>query len=515
MAWSSKFEKEYREKKEQLNKAGGEKRIEKEHQKGKYTARERLERLFDNGEFEEIEMMLESRIVMDGVYKKHYIGDGVIAAYGKVNGIDIYAISQDCTISGGAGGEAHVNKICDTLELAIKTRRPIVYLCDSGGARIEEGILSLSSYSRLFRLNTQASGFIPQIAAIMGNCAGGSSYSPAMCDFLFMVKNTSQCFITGPKVIKALTGEVISMNELGGVDVHSKCSGQAHFVCEDDEQCINKIKLLLDYICCLKKSYISNDVIRYTVLGKNIEDIVPENKKRAYDVKEVITRLVDDREFMEVLPEFAPNVVIGFSRLNGKTIGIVANQANYLGGALNCDASDKCARFVRTCDCYDIPILVLVDVPGFFPGQAEEKRGILRHGCKVLYAFAEASVPKVSLIMRKAYGGAYCAMNSKDLGADYVFAWPIAEIAVMGAGGAVDVIFSKKIAEADDPEKCREEEIQNYEKKYLNPYYVASKGKIDEIIMPEETRERIIRAFNTLEGKQNNCQFKKHGNIAL
>ena len=515
MAWSTRIEKNYIEKMSEVKKAGGIEKLDREHERGKLTARERLARLFDNGSYQEVNMMLESRIDIADIKKKHYAGDGVIAAYGMVNGTDMYAISQDCTISGGAGGEGHINKICDTLELAIRTRKPMVYLCDSGGARIEEGIFSLAAYSRLFRLNTQASGYIPQIAAIMGNCAGGSSYSPAMCDFLFMVKSTSQCFITGPKVIKSLTGEEISMNELGGTEIHSQYSGQAHFVCDDDDSCISEIRRLLEYICQKNKKYIQNNKIRYSLLGKNIEDIVPENKRMAYDVKEVITRLLDEREFMEVLPEFAPNVVVGFGRLEGKAIAIVANQANCLGGALNCDASDKAARFVRTCDCYDIPILVLVDVPGFFPGQMEEKKGILRHGCKLLYAFAETSVPTVTLIMRKGYGGAYCAMNSKDLGADYVFAWPIAEVAVMGADGAVDVIYQKRITASEDPEQCREKEIQKYEKEYLNPYFVASKGKIDEIIMPVETRSKLITAFKSLEGKTVMKLEKKHGNIAL
>lgn len=515
MPWNITYEKTNENLKEEAFLAGGQSRLDKEHAKGKLTARERLGELFDDGKYDEISMLLKSRVYVEDLEKKHYLGDGVIAAFGKINGVEVYAVSQDCTVSGGAGGEAHINKICETLELAIKTRRPIIYLCDSGGARIEEGIISLAAYSRLFRLNTKASGLILQIAAIMGNCAGGSSYSPAMCDFLFMVENTSQCFITGPKVIKALTGEEISMNDLGGTDIHSKYSGQAHFVEKDDRQCLNHIRQLLDYIKSPYKKYNSDKKIRYSVLGKNIEDIVPENKRQPYDVVQVINRIVDDREFMEVLPDFAKSMVVGFARLNGHTVGIVANQANYLGGSIDCDAADKCSRFVRTCDCFNIPLLVLVDVPGFFPGEKEEKKGILRHGCKMLYSFAESSVPKISLIMRKAYGGAYCAMNSKDLGADIVYAWPICEIAVMGADGAVDVIFNKKIAASNDPDKCRQEEIEKYENKYLNPYFAASYGMVDEVIMPAETRDKLIHAFAALEGKTNVILEKKHGNIAL
>lgn len=515
MSWNPTYETINTNLKNEVYVAGGQERIDREHIKGKLTARERLKELFDDGIFDEINMLLKSRVDVEELKKKHYLGDGVIAAYGKICGIETYAISQDCTISGGSGGEAHINKICETLELAIKTRKPIVYLCDSGGARIEEGIVSLAAYSRLFRLNAEASGLIPQIAAIMGNCAGGSSYSPAMCDFLFMVENTSQCFITGPKVIKALTGEEITMNELGGTDVHSKYSGQAHFVVKDDKQCLAEIRKLLEYLVIPKQEYSLGDKSTYYKLGKQIEDIVPEVKRQPYDVKQVINRIVDDRELMEILPDFAPNMVIGFARLNGNTIGIVANQANCLGGSIDCDAADKCSRFVRTCDCFSIPLMVFVDVPGFFPGKKEEKKGILRHGCKLLYSFAEASVPKISLIMRKAYGGAYCAMNSKELGADMVFAWPICEIAVMGADGAVDVMFSKKIASADDPNECRQNEIKKYEEKYLNPYFAASYGMVDEVIMPEETRDKLVNAFAVLEGKTTNKYEKKHGNIAL
>lgn len=515
MAWDKEIKKTYSDKKTQVYISGGAERLEREHKKGKLTARERLDLLFDNKTYSEINMLVKSRIHSEELQKKQYLGDGVIAGYGKVNGTTVYAVAQDCTISGGAGGEAHVQKICQTLELALKTKSPFICLCDSGGARIEEGIISLSAYSRLFYLNTQASGYIPQIAAIMGNCAGGSSYSPAMCDYVFMVKDTSQFFITGPRVIKELTGEIITMEELGGTEIHSQYSGVANFVCKNDVECIEEIKRLLSYICIKEKSDNHQKHINYQGAAQKIEDIVTENVRRAYDVRQVISCLADEEIFYEISADFAKSMVIGFCRFNGKTIGVVANQPCVLGGAIDCDSSDKCARFVRFCDSFDIPLLVMVDVPGFYPGVAEEKKGILRHGSKMLYAFSEATVPRVSLIMRKAYGGAYCAMNSKALGADIVYAWPICEIAVMGAEGAVDVMFYKQIKQAENPEEFRQEKIDKYKEKYLNPYFAASLGMVDEVILPEETREKIICAFDALKDKKVNGYNKKHGNIPL
>lgn len=505
--------KQFTELQKEAKLAGGNERIEKEHKKGKCTARERVELLFDNHDFHEIGMLAKSRIEFSETSKKHYLGDGVITAYGMIHGITVYVAAQDATISGGAGGEQHINKVCHVLELAIKTKSPFVWLCDSGGARIEEGILSLAAYSRLFYLNTQASGRIPQIAAIMGNCAGGSSYSPALCDFTFMVGKTSQFFLTGPKVIKALTGEEVTMNELGGSDIHEKESGQIHLVCQSDEECLMNIRRLISYIKVKQGEESDNSGNNSDT--KKIEDIIPENPRYSYDVKEVIRCIVDRNSLFEMAPEFAANIITGFARLKGKTIGIVANQPCIYGGALNCDAADKASRFVRFCDCFDIPLLVLVDVPGFYPGLQEEKRGILRHGSKLLYAFAEAEVPRITVIMRKAYGGAYCAMNSKDLGADFVFAWPICEIAVMGADGAVDVIFHREISRADNPDEARKNWIEQYEKKYLNPYYAASYSIVDEIILPDDTREKLIAAFKALENKQVKQSEKKHGNIPL
>lgn len=515
MTWSNNVKEKYSEIKEQALLSGGVERLEREHKKGKLTARERMELLFDNKEFTEINMLMKSRVESEEIKKKHYIGDGVISGYGKVNGKTVYAVAQDCTISGGAGGEAHVQKMCEALELALKTKSPFVCLCDSGGARIEEGIISLSAYSRLFYLNTQASGYIPQIAAIMGNCAGGSSYSPAMCDYIFMVKETSQFFITGPRVVKALTGQDVTMDELGGADVHSQNSGVAHFVCNNDTECIMEIRKLLGYIKEKEIAVLEKKKNNYGALGKEIEDIVTENTRRSYDVRQVISLLVDADSFFEVSKDFAKNMVVGFSRFEGKTVGIVANQPCVLGGSIDCDAADKCARFVRFCDSFDIPLLVMVDVPGFYPGVTEEKKGILRHGSKMLYAFSEATVPKVSLIMRKAYGGAYCAMNSKAMGSDMVFAWPICEIAVMGADGAIDVMFNKQIKNAENPEEYRQEQIIKYEEKYLNPYFAASYGMVDEVILPEETRMKLIKAFDSLKNKEISVYKKKHGNIPL
>ena len=513
MAWKQTVKEKYDGMKDELFLAGGQKKIDLQHTRGKLTARERMEAFFDNGVFNEIEMYTKSQVELEDVKKKHYLGDGVVCGYGLVNGKTVYAVSEDATISGGASGATQVEKMCRTLEQATVAKKPFVMLCESGGARIEEGIRSLSAHSRLFKDNTRASGYIPQIAAIMGNCAGGSSYSPAMCDFIFMVDKTGRFFITGPKVIKAIVGMDVTMEELGGASVHSKYSGQVHFVYQDDLACIEGIKELLEYITVPKIPFFPT--VDYRALGKEIEEVVPEDKRYPYDVREVISRIVDDQIMMEVLSEYAKNLVTCFARMNGRSIGIVANQANNNGGALDCDAADKCARFVRFCDCFNIPLLTMVDVPGYLPGIDQERKGILRHGSKILYAFAEATVPQVSLILRKAYGGAYCAMDSKALGSDIAFAWPICEFAVMGAGGAVDVIYHKQLEESEDPLKLRAELIKKYEDKYLDPYYAAMCGMIDEVILPEETRDKIIAAFDSLEDKKVEIIHKKHGNISL
>ncbi len=515
MAWNQKVKNKYDSMKEELFLAGGQKKIDTQHNRGKLTARERMHVLFDDGKFNEIEMYSKTQLNLEDVDKRHHLGDGVVCGYGYVNGKIVYAVSEDATISGGASGTIQVEKMCRTLEQAINAQKPFVMLCESGGARIEEGIMSLSAHSKLFRYNAKASGYIPQIAAIMGNCAGGSAYSPAMCDYIFMVKNSGQFFITGPKVIKSMFGVDVTMEELGGASVHSQYAGQAHFVYPDDRSCIAAIKELLEYITVPKIAYANKGKVNYKDLGKKLETIVPENKRIPYDVCEVIKHIVDDMQYMEVLPEFAKSLVTAYARINGRTIGIVANQANCNGGALDCDSADKCARFVRFCDCFDIPILTLVDVPGYMPGVEQEKKGILRHGSKILYAYAEATVPQVSLILRKAYGGAYCAMDSKALGCDVAFAWPICEFAVMGAGGAVDVIYHKQLETAENPQKLREELVQKYEDKYLDPYFAATCGMIDEVILPEETREKIIDAFDSLNDKRLYNLPKKHGNISL
>ena len=515
MAWDQTVKSKYDSMKEEVFLAGGQKKIDIQHGRGKLTARERMRELFDNGEFNEIEMYSKTHIEIENVKKKHFLGDGVICGYGYVNGKIVYAVSEDATISGGASGAVQVEKMCRTLEQATEAQKPFVMLCESGGARIEEGIMSLSAHSRLFRDNARASGYIPQIAAIMGNCAGESAYSPAMCDFIFMVNNSGQFFITGPKVIKAMIGTEVTMEELGGASVHSQKSGQAHFIYNDDKSCIEGIRELLEYVTVPVFTFINKDKLNYKKLGKALENIVPENKRYAYDVREVIGHLVDEQKYMEIFSEFAKSIVIAFARMEGRTIGIIANQANYNGGALDCDSADKCARFVRFCDCFDIPLLTLVDVPGYMPGVEQESKGILRHGSKILFAYAEATVPQVSLILRKAYGGAYCAMDSKALGCDVAFAWPICEFAVMGAGGAVDVIYHKQLAESEEPDKLRERLIKEYEDKYLDPYFAATCGMIDEVILPEETRDKIITAFNSLIDKKKYNFPKKHGNITL
>ena len=399
--------------------------------------------------------------------------------------------------------------------MALQMKAPVININDSGGARIEEGICSLSGYSRLFFLNTIASGVIPQITLILGPCAGGASYSPALCDFIFMVENESQMYLTGPKVVEASIGEKVSMEELGGVNVHMTQSGVAHFLYPDEETCFEGVKELLTYLpqnnrespCSLKTAYSGRSI--------SLEELVPENSRKVFDVISVIENLADDNSFFEVQREFAQNIVVGFGRFDGQAVGIVANQLTTLGGAIDCNAADKAARFVRMCDCFNLPIITLVDIPAFHPGSKQEKAGIIRHGAKLLYAFAEATVPKICLIMRKAFGGAFCAMNSKELGADMVFAWPIAEIAVMGAEGAVNILYRKEIAKADEPEKLREEYIESYKNKFLNPYFAAEHGFVDEVIRPEETRERILAALDMLKNKNVVRPYKKHGNIPL
>ena len=494
---------------------GGAARVEKQHASGKMTARERLEYLFDRGTFVEINSLAESRITDFGMDKKKVPGDGVITGYGRVAGKLVYASSQDFTVGGGSLGEAQAQKICRVMDMAYDMRAPFLSINDSGGARIEEGIDSLSGYGGIFYRHSRMSGVVPQIAAIMGPCAGGACYAPALCDFIFMTEQTSQMYITGPQVIKAVTGETVTNAELGGAAVHTAKSGVAHFSYPDDKACLNGIRILLGY---LPSSY-EEEPTRYDekaiAKATGFQSVVPDNKKTAYDVRRVIEELADRGTFLEVQAEFAKNIVIGFVRIGHKTVGVVANQPNAMAGSLDFNASDKAARFIRFCDCFNIPIVTLVDVPAFLPGKQQEYSGIIRHGAKMLYAYSEATVPKVSLIMRKAYGGAYIAMNSKGLGADVVLAWPIAEIAVMGADGAANIIGRKRIEAAEDKAAERQKIISEYEEKFMNPYVAAARGYVDEVILPEETKDRIVSALVMLQSKKQSVPAKKHGNLPL
>lgn len=501
--------------KEAAQNGGGEARIQRQHGKGKLTARERLELLFDSETFHELSEMVESRTSDFGMDKKRVMGDGVVGGWGLVNGRLVFATSQDFTVCGGSGGEEYALKIARVLEKAIECRAPFINLSDSGGARIEEGICSLSGYSRLFYLNAIASGLIPQIAVILGPCAGGASYSPALCDFVFMVEKTSQMYLTGPSVIRAVTGEIISAEELGGSVVHMNLSGNAHFSYPDEKTCLEGVRKLLSYLPQNCNEMPPEKEAEGTDHSELIQEIVPQNSKKPFDVHGVIEAVLDEGSFFETHSLFAQNAVVGFGCLTGKTVGIVANQPSVKAGALDCDAADKMARFIRFCDCFKIPLISMVDVPAFLPGGAEEKKGIIRHGAKLLYAFSEATVPKVCLIMRKAYGGAYCAMNSKSLSADVVFAWPIAEIAVMGENGAVDIIFSKQIAESDDPTAEREKLVNDYKARFMNPYFAAQRGFVDEVIYPADTRKKLCAALEMLSDKQEMRPTKKHGNIPL
>lgn len=498
--------------KELATAGGGPEKTQRQRSAGKLTARERLEILFDPGSFVEVGGLIESRIFEHSMDGKRIPGDGVVTGYGKVNGRLAFASSEDFTVIGGTLGEAHARKICAIQDMALEMRAPIIMINDSGGARIEEGVCSLSGYSGMFLRNTKASGVIPQIAVIMGPCAGGACYSPAICDFVFMVQKTSYMFITGPQVVRSVTGETISLEELGGAQVHAEKSGAAHFTYPDDRSCLEAVRELLRYLPQNAEEKPPERAGVPVDRSVEIEDIVPQNSKRPYDVRNVISTMADENSFLEVQPQWAQNAVIGLGRLDGKTVGFVANQPAFMGGSLDYHCSDKMARFIRTCDCFNIPLVVLVDVPAFLPGSQQEHNGIIRHGAKLLYAFSEAAVPKISLIMRKAYGGAYIAMNSKSMGADIVFAWPIAEIAVMGAEGAVEILHRKRL-QADPA--SRERLVKQYAEQYMNPYLAAARGYVDEVIEAKDTRSRIASALEALAGKQKEQIPKKHGNIPL
>ena len=496
--------------------AGGQKRIDKHHENGKLTARERVSYFLDEGSFEEIGGLVTHRTTDFGMGDKKYFGDGVITGYGTVNGRLIYIFAQDFTIFGGSLSETHAEKICRIMDLAVKVGAPLVGLNDSGGARIQEGVRSLGGYADIFYRNVQASGVIPQISAIMGPCAGGAVYSPAMTDFTIMVENTSYMFVTGPNVVKTVTNEEVTSEELGGASTHATKSGVTHLTAENDVQCLENIKVLLSYLPQNNQGITQRLPFELgTEIRDELKTIVPDNINKPYDMRSVIEGIADTNSFFEIQKEYADNIVVGFARLAGRSIGIVANQPMSLAGCLDVNSSKKAARFTRFCDCFNIPLLVLVDVPGFLPGTDQEWNAIITNGAKLLYALSEATVPRISVITRKAYGGAYDVMNSKHIGADMNFAWPTAEIAVMGAKGASEIIFKKEIAEADDHEAKLAEKEAEYAEKFANPYRAAERGFIDEVILPEETRRKLIKAFAMLEGKKIERPKRKHGNIPL
>lgn len=494
---------------EKIKLGGGEKRIAKQHEKGKCTARERIEKLFDEGTFVELDQFVTHRCVNFGMDKKELPGEGVVTGYGTVDGRLVYAFAQDFTVEGGSLGEMHAAKICKVLDLSLKMGAPIIGINDSGGARIQEAVDALAGYGKIFYKNTLASGVVPQISVIMGPCAGGAVYSPALTDFIYMVKNTSQMFITGPAVIKSVTAEEVTAEELGGAMTHNATSGVAHFAAENEDDCIEQIRYLLSFLP-------SNNLEEVPVvetgddpnrMEEALNEIVPDNSNMPYDMKEVIALTVDNGEFYEVQPHYACNIITCFARFDGKAVGIIANQPNVMAGCLDINASDKSSRFIRFCDAFNIPIVNFVDVPGFLPGCDQEYGGIIRHGAKMLYAYSEATVPKITVITRKAYGGSYLAMCSQDLGADQVMAWPTSEIAVMGPAGAANIIFRK------DPDVA--EKTAKYIEEFATPYKAAERGFVDSVIEPKETRPRIITALNMLASKREARPAKKHGNIPL
>src|SRR5210317_501105 len=495
---------------------GGQARIDKQHNRGKLTARERIDLLLDEGSFEEWDTFVEHRCTDFGMADKTVPGDGVVTGCGTINGRVVFVFSQDFTVFGGSLSEAHAEKICKVMDHAMKVGAPVIGLNDSGGARIQEGVSSLGGYAEVFWRNSMASGVIPQISAIMGPCAGGAVYSPALTDFIYMVQDSSYMFVTGPNVVKTVTHEEVSSEELGGASTHTQKSGVTQFTYPNEIALIEGLKKVLSYIPqnCDEEPpslpYTSGDEIRM-----GLQHIIPDSANQPYDIKEVINEIIDADSFFEVHKDFAENIVVGFARLAGKSIGVVANQPAYLAGVLDIQASTKGARFVRFCDAFNIPLMVLEDVPGFLPGTDQEWNGIITNGAKLLYAFSEATVPRITVITRKAYGGAYCVMNSKQIGADMNFAWPTAEIAVMGAKGAAEIIFRKEIASAEKPEEKLAEKEAEYAEAFANPYRAASRGYVDEVILPEQTRERLIRAFAMLENKAVQLPKKKHGNLPL
>lgn len=508
---------ELHEKKTSAKQGGGAQRIQAQHQKGKMTARERLELLLDKGSFRELDVFVTHNSSDFGLGDKKFLGDGVVTGYGTIDGRLVYVYSQDFTVFGGSVSRTHAQKICKIMDMAMQNGAPIIGLNDSGGARIQEGVLSLAGYAEIFFRNVMASGVVPQISVIMGPCAGGAVYSPAITDFVIMVKGSSHMFVTGPDVVKTVTHEEVTFEELGGAYVHASKSGVSHFTAENENDALFLVQQLISY---LPSNNMADPPINVTAddplrQDEELNDIVPDNPNKPYDMKQIVKRVVDDGQFFEVHEAWAQNVMVGFARLGGRPVGIVAQQPAVLAGVLDVDASQKAARFVRFCDAFNVPLIVFEDVPGFMPGLHQEHGGIIRHGAKLLYAFSEATVPKLTVIVRKAYGGAYCVMNPRHIGADLVLAWPSAEIAVMGPEGAVNVIFRREIAEADDPVARKAELVEEYRTRFANPYVAAANGFIDNVIEPKETRSRLINALEMLQNKRDQLPPKKHGNIPL
>ena len=506
-----------RELREQARLGGGERRIAAQHEKGKLTARERLDLLLDPGSFVEIDQFVSHRATGFGLDNEHYYGDGVVTGYGRIDGRLVYVFSQDFTVFGGSLSETHGEKICKVMDLALKNGAPVIGLNDSGGARIQEGVVSLGAYAEIFLRNVMASGVIPQISAVMGPCAGGAVYSPAMTDFTFMVQGTSFMFVTGPDVVKTVTHEVVDFEGLGGASVHSSISGVAHFASENEAACLDEVRRLMAF---LPSNNLDDPPRRATSdavdrMDDALNEIVPDQPSRSYDMHRVIGLVVDDGEFLEVHAAYAQNIIVGFAHLGGRSVGIVAQQPTVLAGVLDINASVKAARFVRFCDAFNIPLVTFVDVPGFLPGVGQEHGGIIRQGAKLLYAYCEATVPKVTVITRKAYGGAYDVMSSKHIRGDVSLAWPTAEIAVMGIEGAVNIVFRSELASAADPEALRADLEREYRQNLANPYVAAARGYVDDVIEPRETRPRLINALEMLENKRDTNPPKKHGNIPL
>ena len=509
--------KSLQEKKEKILAGGGEKRIKAQHERGKLTARERVSLLLDEGSFNELDLFVEHRCTNFDMAGKEVPGEGVVTGYGTINGRLVYVFSQDFTVIGGSLGEMHSKKICKIMDMAMKMGAPVIGINDSGGARIQEGVDSLSGYGQIFYRNTIASGVIPQISVVVGPAAGGAVYSPAIMDFVFMVKKIGIMHITGPSVIKAVTGEDVTSEKLGGAMTHNQKSGVAHFAAENEQEVFESVRKILGY---MPSNNMENPPVEPANDDPNrmeeaLLNIVPTDPNKPYEMRDIIKYIVDNGDFFEAHEHFARNILTGFARLNGQSIGIIANQPKILAGCLDIDASDKGARFIRFCDAFNIPILTLVDVPGFLPGTAQEYGGIIRHGAKMLYAYSEATVPKVTVVVRKSYGGAYLAMCGRDLGADQVIAWPTAEIAVMGSQGAANIIFKKEIEEAENPEQYRQKKIDEYQEQFSNPYAAAIRGYVDMIIDPRETRPRLITTFEMLSTKSESLPGKKHGNIPL